>query len=231
MPSKNRPTIRQWAEEDKPRERLIKLGAEQLSTTELVAILLQTGNANESAVDIARKLIKGCNDDLNEMAKWSSNDFTAFKGVGPAKYAILKAALEIGKRRNVQGPHERNSYLSSNDIYLLFHPILCDAPIEEFWILLLNQACRKIKQIKISSGGIDGTYVDTRTILREALLHRATNLVLIHNHPSGNSQPSLSDKQITYKIKEASKLMDISLIDHLIICDGDYYSFADQGLL
>lgn len=231
MHAQNKPSIREWAEEDRPREKLIHLGAEQLSTTELIAILLQSGSITESAVDLAHRLIKECNGNLNEMAKWSNKDFTAFKGVGQAKFAIIKAALELGKRRGAQDVIQRKLYNTSASIYQLFHPILCDAPHEEFWILLLNQACRKIKHIKISSGGIDGTYVDIRTILREALLHRATQLAIIHNHPSGNEQPSLSDKKLTYKIKEASKIMDITLVDHLIVCDGHYYSFNDQGIL
>lgn len=231
MTSPNKLTMHQWAEEDRPREKLLQHGVDQLTTVELIALLLGSGNNEDSAVDLARKLIKHCNEDLNQMAKWSSNEFMAFKGIGSAKYATLKAALELGNRRKVQEIKPRDTYRCSSDIYSLFHPLLCDAVQEEFWILLLNQACRIIKHTQISRGGIDGTYADVRSILREALIHRATQLVLIHNHPSGNTQPSISDKQLTYKIKESAQVMNITLIDHLIITDGDYYSFADHALL
>ncbi|EGJ70800.1 UPF0758 protein yicR [Bacteroides coprosuis DSM 18011] len=224
-------TMHQWAEEDRPREKLINQGAEQLTTVELIALLLGSGNKDESAVELARKMVLHCNEDLSQMAKWSSSEFMAFNGIGAAKYATLKAALELGNRRQSQEATQRKTYRCSTDIYQLFHPILCDAVQEEFWILLLNQACRIIKHTQISRGGIDGTYADVRSILREALVHRATQLVLIHNHPSGNTQPSISDKQLTQKIKEASLVMNILLIDHLIITDGNYYSFADKGIL
>ena len=221
----------QWAEEDKPREKLISKGVEQLSTVELIALLLGSGSRDESVIDLARHLMKHCSNDLSQLSKWSESEFLNFKGIGTAKYATLKAALELGKRRQVQDAKIKKTYQHSADIYKLFHPILCDAPHEEFWILLLNQACRIIKYTRISIGGIDGTYADVRLILREAILHRATQLVLIHNHPSGNIQPSMSDKQLTQCIKEGSKTMNILLVEHLIITDGNYYSFADHGLI
>lgn len=231
MESSDKLNMHQWAEEDRPREKLINLGVEQLTTVELLAILLGSGNKEESVVELARKMMKHCNNDLCQLSKWSSADYFAFKGVGEAKYATLKAALELGYRRQKQEVIQRTTYQCAADINRLFQPILCDASQEEFWILLLNQACRIIKYTQISRGGIDGTYADIRSILRECLIHRATQLVLIHNHPSGNTQPSLNDKQLTQKIKEGSAIMNISLIDHLIITDGNYYSFADHGVL
>lgn len=227
---KNTPIL-QWAEEDRPREKLLKQGVDSLTTVELIALLLGSGNRDESAIDLARKLLSHCNQDLNIMAKWSSNEFMTFNGVGVAKYASLKAALELSNRRSLQNVEKRKSYRCSKDIYSLFHPILCDAVQEEFWILLLNQACKIIRHIRISTGGIDGTYADVRSILREAIIHRATQMAIIHNHPSGNPNPSLSDKQLTHKIKASAQIMNINLIDHLIVCDGEYYSFADSGII
>ena len=224
-------TFHQMVDEDKPREKLLNKGVEQLSTAELLALLLRSGTRNESAIDLAQRIYTQCHNNLNAMAKWSFEDFKEFKGIGEAKYTTLKAALELGHRRQLQEIPIRPSYRCSSDIYHLFHPILCDTPIEEFWVLLLNQACKSIKHCKISNGGIDATYADVRTILREALIARATQIVLVHNHPSGNATPSISDKQLTRKVKESAQIMNISVIDHLIITDGAYYSFADHGIL
>ena len=223
--------ILEWAEEDRPREKLLTYGVENLTTVELVAILLGSGNREESAIDLARKILQHSKQDLNIMAKWSPSEFMAFNGVGVAKYAALKAALELSNRRRTTEVEKRKSFRCSKDINELFHPLLCDAVQEEFWILLLNQACKIIKHIKISSGGIDGTYADVRSILREAIINRATQMALVHNHPSGNTTPSISDKQLTRKIKESCSIMNITLIDHLIICESAYYSFADNGIL
>ncbi len=224
-------SILNWAEEDRPREKLLNTGVENLSTVELIAILLGSGNRQDSAIDLARKILIHSQEDLNAMAKWSPTEFMAFNGIGEAKYASVKAALELGNRRKSQIATQRATYRCSKDINQLFQPLLCDAVQEEFWILLLNQACKIIKHTKISSGGIDGTYADVRSILREAIINRSTQMALIHNHPSGNTTPSISDKQLTYKIKESCKIMNITLVDHLVVCDGDYYSFADNGLI
>ena len=224
-------TIPQLADEDKPREKLLNKGVEILSTAELLAILLRSGSHDESAVELGKRIYTQSNNNLNNLAKWSFEDFKHFKGIGEAKFTALKAALELGHRRQLQEVQISPSYLCSSAIFRLFHPILCDAPLEEFWILLLNQACRSIKHCKISQGGIDGTYADVRAILREAIVARATQIALIHNHPSGNTQPSISDKQLTNKVKEAALIMNITVVDHLIITDGAYYSFADHGLI
>ena len=163
------------------------------------------------------------------MAKWEVHDFARFKGLGPAKSITILAALELGKRRNLQAQPERKRIICSKDIYELFHPLMCDLPVEEFWILLLNQQGKVIDRVRISQGGISQTTVDVRTILREALLQRAVQIALVHNHPSGNPQPSLEDARLTDRIKQAAQVMQIRLIDHLVVTDGAYYSFNDEG--
>ncbi len=224
-------TIAQWAEEDRPREKMMCKGAEALSDAELLAILIGSGNTEESAVELMRRVLSTCDNNLNELARWDVHRFSQFKGFGPAKSITLMAALELGKRRNLQDARERKTVQCSRDIYQLFHPILGDQPQEEFWILLLNQACKVIDRIRISTGGIDGTYADIRTILREALIQRATQLILVHNHPSGNSRPSNEDKLLTQRILKGAQTMNISLTDHVIVCEDKFFSFADEGLL
>ena len=224
-------TIRQLAEEDRPREKMMTKGSEALSDAELIAILIGSGNADESAVTLSQRMLASCSGDLNSLGKWGLENFCTFKGMGPAKSLTVMAALELGRRRKLQERKERTRITSSVDIYELFHPLMADLPTEEFWVLLLNRSNRVIDKVRISSGGIDQTTADVRTILREALLARATQMVLIHNHPSGNIQPSQEDKRITERIKGASRLMNISVIDHVIVTDGAYYSFNDEGIL
>ena len=224
-------TIRQLAEEDRPREKMMTKGSEALSDAELIAILIGSGNADESAVTLSQRMLASCSGDLNSLGKWGLENFCTFKGMGPAKSLTVMAALELGRRRKLQERKERTRITSSIDIYELFHPLMADLPTEEFWVLLLNRSNRIIDKVRISSGGIDQTTADVRTILREALLARATQMVLIHNHPSGNIQPSQEDKRITERIKGAGHLMNISVIDHVIVTDGAYYSFNDEGIL
>jgi DNA repair protein radc len=224
-------SINQWAEEDRPREKMLLKGIDALTDAELLAILIGSGNTEESAVELMRRVLSACDNNLNELGKWSQTDFSTFKGIGSAKASTLMAALELGKRRKSQEVKERSRIACSQDAYDLLHPILCDIPQEEFWILLLNQANKLIKKVRISTGGIDGTYADVRTILREALLERATSIILSHNHPSGNPNPSINDKQLTSTIHKAAKTMNINLVDHIIVCDGKYYSFGDNGLI
>lgn len=224
-------SINKWAEEDRPREKMLAKGIDALSDAELLGILIGSGNTEESAVELMRRMLAACDNNLNELGKWDFTHFAKFKGIGTAKATTIMAALELGKRRKLQEVKERTKIVSSIDIYRIFHPVMCDLPQEEFWILLLNQANKVISKIRISTGGIDGTYADVRTILREALLQRATALVLCHNHPSGNITPSASDRKMTTAIQQASKTMNINLIDHVIVCDGKYYSFADEGVL
>ncbi|MDR0745199.1 MAG: DNA repair protein RadC [Mediterranea sp.] len=222
-------SINQWAEEDRPREKMIAKGIDVLSDAELLGILIGSGNTEESAVELMRRMLLACDNNLNELGKWTLPDFSGFKGIGPAKATTLMAALELGKRRKMQEVKERVQITCSKDIYEMFHPVLCDLPQEEFWILLTNQSNKVIEKLRISTGGIDGTYADVRSILREAILHRATGVVLIHNHPSGNPAPSVGDKKVTSAIRQGAQTMNIRLTDHVIICDGTYYSFADEG--
>lgn len=224
-------TINQWAVEDRPREKMMLKGAEALSDAELLAILIGSGNTEESAVALMQRALACCDNDLNRLGKWEVHDFSRFKGLGPAKSVTIMAALELGKRRKQQAHPERAAIRSSKDIYEIFHPLLCDLTTEEFWVLLLNRAARVIDKVRISRGGIDQTTADVRSILREALLQRATQIVLVHNHPSGNTQPSTDDRQLTQFVRKGAQTMNIRLIDHVIVTDGRYYSFNDEGVL
>ncbi|MBO4984353.1 MAG: DNA repair protein RadC [Bacteroides sp.] len=223
--------INQWAEEDRPREKMMQKGAEALSDAELLAILIGSGNTEESAVSLMQRVLAACNNNLNQLGKWEVRDFSRFKGLGPAKSISIMAALELGKRRKLQEKGEREKIRCSTDIYELFHPLLCDLATEEFWILLLNQGAKVINKVRISRGGLSQTVADVRTILREALLQRATQIALIHNHPSGNPRPSNDDCRLTDAVKKAAELMNIHITDHVIVTDGQYYSFRDEGLL
>lgn len=227
--TKQKLTIAQWAEEDRPREKMMSKGVEALSDAELLAILIGSGNTEETAVELMRRMLSTCENNLNELAKWHSIHYARFKGIGPAKATIIMAALELGKRRNLQAVNVRAKIATSRDVYDIFHPILCDLPQEEFWILLLNQSNCVIDKIRISTGGIDGTYADVRLVLREALVQRATAIILCHNHPSGSVNPSIDDRRLTTLVGQGARTMNIRLADHVIVCDGKYYSFADQG--
>lgn len=224
-------TINQWAEEDRPREKMMLKGAEALSDAELLAILIGSGNTEESAVALMQRVLAAAGNDLNRLGKWEIRDFARFKGLGPAKSITILAALELGKRRKLREHVERLTIRSSEDIYHLFHPLLCDLPYEEFWVLLLNQAAKVIDKVRISRGGIDQTTADVRSILREALLQRATQIALVHNHPSGNTRPSNDDLRLTQQARQAAQTMNIRLLDHVIVTDGSYYSFCDEGQL
>ena len=224
-------TIPQWSEADRPREKMMQKGAEALSDAELLGILIGSGNTEESAVALMQRILAAAGNDLNTLGKWEVRDFARFKGMGPAKSITVMAALELGKRRKLQERRERAVIRSSQDIYELFHPLLCDLPTEEFWVLLLNQAARVIDKVRISRGGIDQTTADVRAILREALLQRATQIVLVHNHPSGNVQPSAEDRRLTQQVQQAARVMNIRVLDHLVVTDGRYYSFNDEGAL
>lgn len=224
-------TIDKWAEADRPREKMMRLGASALSDAELLAILIGSGTVEHTAVALMQEVCARSGNSLSTLGKWSLNDFLAFKGLGEAKSLKIMAALELGKRRSRERLPERARVLCSNDIYELFHTPLCDQPVEEFWLLLLNQAAKVIDRVRISRGGIDQTAVDVRLILREALLHNATQIAVVHNHPSGNVRPSNNDKQLTQDIRKAAETMHIHLIDHVIVTDGAYFSFNDEGLL
>ena len=222
-------TITQWAEEDRPREKMMMHGASALSNAELLAILIGSGNAEESAVELMRKVLNDYHNNLNELGKASIDDLCRYKGIGSAKAISILAASELGKRRKEEAVKERATILSSKDVYDCFYPLMCDLPTEEFWVLMLNQASKIIDKVKISAGGLSATAVDVRCILREALIKRASAIVLCHNHPSGNIRPSKEDDLLTRHVAQASECMDIRLVDHIILTDGAFYSYSDEG--
>ena len=222
-------TITQWAEEDRPREKMMMHGASALSNAELLAILIGSGNAEESAVELMRKVLNEYHNNLNELGKASIDDLCRYKGIGSAKAISILAASELGKRRKEEAVKERVTILSSKDVYDCFYPLMCDLPTEEFWVLMLNQASKIIDKVKISAGGLSATAVDVRCILREALIKRASAIVLCHNHPSGNIRPSKEDDYLTRHVAQASECMDIRLVDHIILTDGAFYSYSDEG--
>lgn len=222
-------TITQWAEEDRPREKMMMHGASALSNAELLAILIGSGSAEESAVELMRKILNDYHNNLNELGKASIEELCRYKGIGSAKAISILAASELGKRRKEESVKERIAILSSKDVYECFYPMMCDLPTEECWVLLLNQASKIIDKTKISAGGLSATAVDVRCILREALLKRASAIVLCHNHPSGNIRPSKEDDLLTRHVAQASECMDIRLVDHIILTDGAFYSYADEG--
>lgn len=224
-------TIKQWDEADMPREKLERLGAEALSNAELLAILIGSGSQDESAVDLMKRLLNDCNNNLNTLGKKTIPDLCAYKGVGPAKAITILAACELGKRRQLEKAEERPDLGSAAAIYDHMHPLMQDLDVEEAWILLMNQNFKLIKKMRISHGGISETAVDVRVIIRQAILSNATVLALCHNHPSNNTRPSGDDDRLTTRVKEACKLMRIFFLDHLIITDGRYYSYHEEGRL
>lgn len=227
----NKLAINHWAEEDRPREKMRAHGAAALSNAELLAILIGSGSVDESAVELMRKVLNDYRNSLNELGKCTVDELCRYKGIGQAKAVTILAASELGKRRKAEEAGERRQVRCSQDIYSYFHPLLCDLPVEECWVLLLNQASRIIDRVRIGQGGLASTVVDVRCILREALLKRASSLVLCHNHPSGNSTPSREDDRLTHSLSQAAHLMNIRMLDHVIVADGAYYSYADEGRL
>ena len=223
--------INQWAEEDRPREKMMTLGAEALSNAELLAILIGSGSTKESAVDLMKNVLNGCNNNLNTLGKMSIQDLCAYTGIGPAKAITIMAACELGKRRQKESPEERPKLETATKIYNEMHPQMQDLDIEEFWVLLLNQDYRLIRKVRIARGGISETIVDIRIIMKEAVLANATILTVCHNHPSGNLTPSHADNELTRSIHRACELMRIRFMDHVIVTDGHYYSYHEQGKL
>jgi DNA repair protein RadC len=224
-------TIKSWAEDDRPREKLVTKGRQSLSDAELLAILLASGNRNETAVQLAQRILKENKNSINELAKLQLNDLKKFKGVGEAKAVTIAAALEIGRRRTDETVEEKIKITSSKLAYNILKSKLSDLPHEEFWVLYMTRSNTIIKAECVSKGGVSGTVVDVRLILKPAIECLASSIILAHNHPSGNLKPSQEDIYLTKKIKEASKLVDINLQDHLIIGDQAYLSFADEGIL
>lgn len=221
--------ITQWAEEDRPRERMASLGAEILSNAELLAILIGSGSKKESAVGLMKRLLADCNNNLNTLGKKTIHELCTYNGIGEAKAITILAACELGKRRQMESPEERPDLGTATRIYNHMHPIMQDLDVEEFWVLLLNQHYRLIKKVRISHGGITETAVDIRIVMKEAVLSNCTILAVCHNHPSGNLSPSKADDELTRSIKRACDLMRIHFLDHVIITDGQYYSYHELG--
>lgn len=223
--------ITQWAEEDRPREKLRDKGAEALSDAELLAILIGSGTPEESAVTLMQKVLADCDGSLNTLGKRSLYELTAYKGIGEAKAITIIAACELGKRRQASKAAEREDMGSAMAVYEYMHPKMQDLDTEEAWVLLMNQRLRLIKAVKLSHGGFTETAVDVRVALREAIILGATTMTLVHNHPSGNARPSGDDDRITQKMKSACQTMRVYFVDHVIVTDGRYYSYAEEGRL
>ena len=223
--------IKSWAEEDRPREKLLKNSSRSLSDAELIAILIGSGNHEETAVELSRRILASVDNNLNELGKKSIDSLCSFKGIGDAKAITIVAALELGKRRKEADVFSKKAVTTSNDAFEYFVPLIGDLMHEEFWIMLLDRGNKIQDSFRISQGGISGTVIDVRIILKPAIEKQSSSIILCHNHPSGTLQPSQADRQITSKIKDAAKLMDISVLDHVIIGQNKYFSFADEGIL
>lgn len=223
-------TINRWAEEDRPREKMIGKGAQALTNAELLAILIGSGNDEDSAVSLMQKVLAAYGNSIDRVGRLSVDELCRFKGIGPAKAVTILAACELGRRRAVEQP-ERRQIRSAAQVYDYFYPLMRDLPVEECHVLLLSQSSTVINSVRIGVGGLTETVVDVRLILREALLKRATSLILCHNHPSGSLRPSVHDDRLTRQVQEAAQLLNIRFNDHIIFTDGGYYSYADEGKL
>lgn len=221
--------INQWAEEDRPREKMMALGPQALSDAELLAILIGSGNTEESAVDLMKRVLADCNNNLNTLGKMTIHDLMQYNGIGEAKAITILAACELGKRRQMEKPEERPDLGTATKIYNHMHPVLQDIDVEEFWLLLMNQNHRLIKKLRISHGGITEVSVDIRIIMREAVLANSTIIAVCHNHPSGSLRPSQQDNDLTATLQQACALMRIHFMDHVIITDGAYFSYHETG--
>lgn len=223
-------SIKEWAVDDRPREKAMKNGISTLSKSELLAILVGSGNDEESAVDLMKRVLESCGNSISELARLSVDDLCLFRGIGPAKAISIMAACELWKRRE-ERESEQVCIASSRDLYNYFHPILCDSPVERCYVMLLNRMNRVIDHVLIGSGGLTATVVDIRLVIREALMKRATTIALCHNHPSGNIKPSREDDKLTENLCQACKVMNIRMLDHIVLTDGAYYSYNDEARL
>lgn len=224
-------SIKNWAEDDRPREKLLLKGQRALSDSELLAIIMGSGSRDESAVDLAKRMLGSVENNWDNLARLTVKDLCKFKGVGEAKAISIMTALEIGRRRAAQGFMEKPKISSSQDAFILLQSLIGDSAVEEFWVLYLNQGNYVIKKEQISKGGIHQTSVDLRIIMKIALEEMATGIILAHNHPSGNLKPSQADINLTRKIKNAATTLDIDIMDHLIVTQKSYFSFADEGMI
>lgn len=224
-------SIKDLAEEDRPREKMMLKGASSLSDAELMAILIRAGNNEETAIQLSQRILNSVSNNLNTLGKLSVKELMKYKGIGDAKAVTIAAAMELGRRREVSEPVKRELIRSSNDAFRIFYPFLCDIPHEELWIALTNRAGKVLEKIKISKGGLGETSADLRFIMKEAINSTCHGIILCHNHPSGNIQPSPQDDMLTSRLGKAAQLMSIQLLDHIIISDKHYYSYADEGRL
>lgn len=225
-------TIKNWSVEDRPREKLLSKGMNSLSDAEIIAILIGSGSTKESAVELSKKILNDHQNNLNDLGRRSVNDLkNRYHGIGEAKAISILAALELGHRRGRQEFQSRPKIASSRQVFDYFYPIMVDLPHEEFWVLLLNRANKIIHPQRISQGGITGTVIDVRIILKAAIENQATSMILCHNHPSGSTEPSTADIEITKKCSDAGKIMDIPVLDHIIVGEKSYFSMADEGLI
>jgi DNA repair protein RadC len=227
----NNRSIKTWAEDDRPREKLLLKGKNALSDAELIAILIGSGNKHQTAVELSQEILKSVDHKLNELSKLSIIDLMKFKGIGEAKAISIVAALELGLRKREEAVEEKKKIGSSKDVYEHFYKSMADLPYEEFWILLLNRANRIINKIFISRGGVSGTVTDIRLIFKPAIENLATSIILCHNHPSGNLNPSDADIKITKQCIETGKIMDLPVLDHIIVAENGFFSFADEGII
>ncbi len=223
--------IKEWSPEDRPREKLALHGAEVLSDAELLAILIGSGNTEESAVALMKRVLYDMDNSLSRLSKMSIDELCRYNGIGPAKAITILAATELGRRRNDKDNDERQTIETSRDIFDIMHNILRDTPTEEAWVVLMNHSNKLIKKVRVSQGGLTEAIVDVRMVLKEALLANATCLALCHNHPSGSLRPSRADDTLTEMLSKACRTMRVKLVDHLVIVDGGYYSYADEGKL
>lgn len=224
-------SIKNWADDDRPREKLVQKGSFVLSDAELIAILIGSGSRNESAVELSKRILASVDNNLNELGKLSVNQLMRFKGIGEAKAVTIAAALEMGRRRRLEDTSKIIKIQSSFDAFELLYPLIGELPHEEFWIVYLNNSNKVVHKAQLSKGGITGTLVDVRLVLKQALEIGAVGIILAHNHPSGTLLPSTADKQITQRLKTAADALDIKILDHLILAQQEYVSFADKGIL
>ena len=224
-------SIKNWNEDDRPREKLLLKGRIALSDAELIAILIGSGSRNESAVSLSQRILASVNNNLSELGRLSISDLTEFKGIGEAKAVSITAAMELGRRRRTGEALERKKITSSKSVFEYVQPIIGELPHEEFWILYLNNSNKIIKSVQLSKGGITGTVVDIRLAFKEALQIGAVGIIMAHNHPSGTLKPSHADIQLTKKLKVAGESLDIKVLDQLIITEKAYFSFADENML
>ena len=231
LKEKKNVTIKNWDVSDRPREKLLTKGKRSLSDAELIAILIGSGNKAETAVELSKKILISCHNNLNELEQRSVPQLIRFKGIGEAKAIAILTGLELGRRCRLEEAVKKVKITGSCDVFELMQPVIGDLQHEEFWVVLLNNSNKVLDKIQLSKGGVTGTIVDSRLLFKQALYSLATGIILCHNHPSGGVDPSTSDKEITRKLKNAASTLDIKLLDHLIIAEKAYFSFADEGIL